>query len=104
MTESAIPSLLLDGSLSIPLLGLVLLPAQQFAVNVGDLLQALFDLMIVLDPTADLTDLLGRHRAASPMRLVQGHAQIPYRSTAFTAGALAGRVATGHIAFHQGTP
>src|SRR5260370_18691222 len=104
MTESAIPSLLLDGSLSIPLLGLVLLPAQQFAVNVGDLLQALFDLMIVLDPTADLTDLLGRHRAASPMRLVQRHAQIPYRSMAFTACALAVRLDTGPISFPQEIP
>src|SRR5260370_24731416 len=101
MTESAIPSLLLDGSLSIPLLGLVLLPAQQFAVNVGDLLQALFDLMIVLDPTADLTDLLGRHPAASPMTLVQGHAQIQYQSMASIACSLAVRVATTHIAFQQ---
>jgi hypothetical protein len=83
---------------------LVLLPAQQFPVNVGDLLQALFDLMIVLNPTADLFDLLGRHRAANPMRLVQGHTQIPYWSMALTAGAPAVQIAAGQIALHQGTP
>src|ERR1039457_4787542 len=48
--------------------------------------------------------MLGRHRAANPMRLIQGHTQIPYRTVALPASALAVWIAVGQIALHQGTP
>src|SRR5258708_3198283 len=77
-----------------------LLPPQQFSVDIGDLLQALFDLMVVLDPAADLLDLIGCHCAARPMLLVQGHTQIPDRPMPVAPGTLAVRVTAGQIAFH----
>ena len=77
------------------------LPAQQLPVNVGDLLQPLFHLVIVFDPAADLLDLIGGHRAAGSMGLVQGDAQIPGWPMPLATGAFAIRLAAGQVAFHQ---
>src|SRR3978361_755412 len=79
---------------------LVLLPAQQFPIDIGDLLQTLLDLMVVVDPAADLFNLPGRHCAARSMSLVQSHAQIPYWPVSLTTGAPALRLAAGQIALH----
>ena len=72
-------------------------------VDVGDLLQVFFDLVIVLNPPANLIDLIAWHRATGPMRLVQGHAQIPHRPVAFATGTFAIGIAAGQVALHQGT-
>src|SRR5207302_9886942 len=94
-----------DGSFFrvLPLLGLGLLTAHQFPVDVGDLLQVLFHLVIVLNPPADLLDLIAWHRATRPMRLVQGHAQIPYWPVALATSTFALGIAAGQVALHQGT-
>src|ERR1043166_4495319 len=74
----------------------------QFPVDIGDLLQVLFHLVIVLNPPADLLDLIARHSATGAMRLVQGHAQIPYRPVALATGTFAVRIAARQVALHQG--
>ena len=86
-----------------PLFVLVLPSAHQFPVDIGDLLQILFHSVIVLDPAADLLDLIAWHRATAPMRLIQGHAEIPYRAVPLPAGTLAIRIAAGQITLRQGT-
>lgn len=72
----------LMGSFRCALFGLVLalLPTNQFPINLGNLLQVFFDQVIVGDPPANLLDLVGGHRTAAAMRLVQSNAQIPHWS------------------------
>ena len=76
---------------------------QQFAVDIGDLLQALLHSMIVLNPAADLLDLIRGNRRARAVRLVQGDAQIPDRPVPLASSAFAVGLATSQIALHQGT-
>src|SRR5216684_2606440 len=78
----------------------LLLPAQQFPVDVGDLLEMFLHPVIVLDPVADLFDLIGGHRTAGSMGLVQSDTQIPHRTMALAAGTFAGWITAGQIAFH----
>jgi hypothetical protein len=58
--------------------------------------------MVVVDPMANLFDLVGGYRAAGSMGLIQRDTQIPYRPVLVTAGALAGRTPAGQIALPQG--
>ena len=94
-----------DGSFLrvLPFLALVFVPTHQLPIDIGDLLQVLFHPVIVLNPPADLLELILWHCATGPMRLVQSHAQIPYRPVPLAACAFAVGVATGQIAFHQRT-
>jgi len=94
---------LLSQARLLPFLVLLLVAPHQLPVDVGNLLQAFFHPVIILNPLADLLDLIARHRATGPMRLVQGHAQIPDRTVTLTARTLAIRIAAGQVAFHQGT-
>ena len=77
---------------------------QQFAVDVGDLLQARLHTMIVVNPATHLLDLVGGNRRARAVRLVQSDAQIPDRPVPLASRTLAVRLAAGQIALHQRTP
>ena len=58
--------------------------------------------MVIVDPTADLPDQFGGHRLTRGARLAECDAEVPYRSVAFAASALAVRVAAGEIPLHEG--
>ena len=59
--------------------------------------------MVVLNPAANLLDLVGGYGTTGAARLVQADAQIPHRPMPLPSGALAVRLAAGQIALHQGT-
>src|SRR5260370_13857039 len=56
----------------------LLLPAQQFPVDVGDLLEMFLHPVIVLDPVADLFDLIGGHPTFAFIGFVPSATHIPH--------------------------
>jgi len=96
---------LFPSRLPLPLPGLLWFPrpAQQLAVDLGDALQMLPHLVVVLDPVPNLFDLLCADQAAFGSSGSQGDGQVPHRTMPFATGAPAGGVPTGDIAFEQGT-
>ena len=49
----------------------------------------------------NLLDLIAWHRATGPMRLIQGHAQVPYRAVALAPCTFAIGITAGEVALHQ---
>ena len=83
---------------------LIALAPQQFPVNLGDLLQAVFQCVVVFDPTTDLFYFIAGNDSARRTPAPERHRQVPYRPMALAFGALAGRIPAGHIALHQRAP
>src|SRR6266853_1285537 len=83
---------------------LVALTPQQLPVNLGDFLQVIFDLVIVLDPTPDFSYLLRRNDSPGRPPGPQRDCQIPHRSMPFALGAFARRISAGYIPLDQGSP
>ena len=79
----------------------VALAPQQFPIDRGDLLQVIFHLLVILNPLADLLHLIAGDDSTSRFSGSKGDRQIPYGTMPFPFGALASRVAAGHIAFDQ---
>jgi hypothetical protein len=77
------------------------LTAKQFAVDLRDLLEAIFHLVIVLEPLADLGHLLFGDDSAGGAPAPQRDGQIPDWPVPLASSALAGGIATGHASFHQ---
>src|SRR6516225_10093965 len=80
------------------------LPPQQLAIDVGDLLQVVLQLVVVLDPAAHLGQVFLSDDAARRATPAQSDGQIPHRAMPLTASTLARRVATSHITLDQGSP
>ncbi len=80
------------------------LAPQQFAVDVGDLLQLLFQLVVVFDPAADFIHFFLRDDAARGAARSERDGQIPGGSVPLAARALTGWIPAGHIALHQRPP
>jgi hypothetical protein len=80
---------------------LLTLTPEQFPIDFGDLFQVILELVIVLDPTADLLDLLVGNDSARCASASESDGQVPYRPMPFTFRALAGGVSTGYIALDQ---
>jgi hypothetical protein len=80
---------------------LLTLTPEQFPIDFGDLFQVILEFVIVLDPTADLLDLLVGNDSARCASAPESDGQIPYRPMPFTFRALAGGVSTGYIALDQ---
>jgi hypothetical protein len=77
------------------------LTPQQLAVDLGDPFQLFFQLVVVVDPTTDLIDLIGRNDPAGCSSWPEGHRQIPAWSVPFPLGTLARWIATGDISLYQ---
>ena len=101
VATTTLPFCLVDSGSRFLLLVLFSVPTHQFPVDLGDLFQILLHLVVVLDPAADLLDLITGNRATAPMSLIQGHTQIPDRPVSFAASAFAVWVAAGKVALHQ---
>src|SRR6266545_7877222 len=82
-------------------LGLLPLPAEQFPVDVGDPLQVLFQLVVVVHPATDALQQVDRYDRACGAARPEGHAQIPHWAMAFAPSAFAVWVAAGEIAFDE---
>ena len=82
--------------------GLLALSAEQLTVDVGDFLQALFDVVVVVDPATDPLYLIGSQGVAGCPTGAQRHRQVPDRAVAFAASALTVWISTGNIALQQG--
>ena len=80
------------------------LPPQQLAIDVGDLLQVVLQLVVVLDPAAHLGQVFLSDDAARRATPAQSNGQIPHRAMPLTASTLARRVATSHITLDQRIP
>src|SRR6266481_1193495 len=76
-------------------------PPQQFAIDLGDLFQLVFQLVVVFNPSTNLTKLRLGNDAAGCAARPQCDSQIPHRAVSLTTGALARRVAAGYVALHQ---
>ena len=77
---------------------------QQLAIDVGDLLQVILQLVVVLDPATDLGQVFWGNDAARGATSAQSDGQIPHRAMALTASTLASRITAGHITLDQRTP
>src|SRR5712691_2399193 len=75
----------------------------QLAIDLGDLLQVVFQLVVVFNPSANLGELLLADDTAGGAAAPQGNRQIPHRAVSLAPCALAGWVAAGHVAFDQRT-
>src|SRR5437660_8771861 len=91
-------------SLSFALTFLGALAPQQLAVNLGNLFDVVLQLVVVLNPASDLSHPLLRDDSAGGAAATEGYRQIPHRPMPLAAGALAGRISTGHVSLHEGTP
>ena len=99
----AVPALDKSLSLSFALTFLESSAPQQLAVDLGDLFDVVFQLVVVLDPAANFSHLLLGDDSPGSTPGAQRDRQIPHRPMPLTASALAGRVPTGHVSFHEGT-
>jgi hypothetical protein len=86
-------------ALAFPLL--FALPPQEFPVNLRDLFQVIFDLVIILDPAPDLVHLLSRNDAAGCTSAPQRNGEIPHWPMPVAFGAFAGRIPAGNVSFDQ---
>src|ERR1051326_1558499 len=89
---------LLSGLTSPPF---VALASQQLPIDRGDLLQVIFHLVVVLNPTADLLHLIAGDDSTGRFSGSQGDRQIPYGAMPLPLSALTSWVAAGHISFDQ---
>ena len=82
---------------------LLAVPPQQFAIDLGDFFQVVFQLMVVLNPTPHLVEMFAGDDTARRAASSQGDGEVPHWAMPLTARALAGRVTAGHVAFDQRT-
>src|SRR5579864_1448924 len=83
-------------------LALVLpLATQQLPVDLGDLFQVIFQLVVVLNPATDFIQLRRRDDSAGRASAPQGDGQVPNRSVPLAPGALASWISAGHVALYQ---
>lgn len=87
------------GSLACPLF--FALPPQKFPVNLRDLFEAIFHLVIILDPAPNPIYLLGRNNPAGRMSASKRDSEIPHWPMPLAFGALAGGISAGDVPFHQ---
>src|SRR5258707_3678684 len=78
----------------------LLLPAQQFPVDVGDLLEMFLHPVIVLDPVADLFDLIGGPPPARSRGLLPTDTPIPHHTQVASAAPLIRSITVTPIAAH----
>ena len=97
--EQLYPPLLGGKPLSLSLL--LAVPPQQLAIDFGDLLQVVFQRMVVLNPGANPLDMLGADDAARCAACSQGDGEVPHRTVSLAACALTRGITAGHIALDQ---
>ena len=90
-------------SLSFPLAFLDALAPQQLAVDLGNLFDVLFELVVVLDPAADFRRLLLGNDSPGSAAAAQRDRQILHWPMPLAASALTSRVPAGHISLDQRT-
>src|SRR5580704_1129147 len=88
-------------SLSFAFALLVALAPQQLAVDLGDLFDVVFQLVVVLDPASDFRHFLLWNDSAGGAAAAQGYRQIPHRPMPLAASAFTGWVPAGHISLQQ---
>jgi hypothetical protein len=81
---------------------LLAISPQQLAIDLGDFLQVVSQLVVVFNPGANLGQLILADDTASGAASPQGDRQVPQGAVSLAPRTFAGWVAAGHVAFHQG--
>jgi len=80
------------------------LTPQQLPINLGDLFQVIFQLVVVLDPAADFFQLIRGNDSSGRVPWPERDREVPNRSMPFTFGAFARRIPAGYVSLYQRSP